>query len=97
MDDEPDSAEFGPPVADVFIPNVGPVFDPAPHREWTRRFLAIGVFLLLVATVGFILVPIILGVRTWNQMQGVAASVLPAVLSISGTVLAFYFATEEKK
>ena len=90
-------ADLGPPVAEIRELDAGPIFDPAPAREKARGFLALGVFFLLVLTVGFILVPIVVGHRTWSQMQGVTASVLPAVIGLTGTVLAFYFASEEKR
>ena len=89
--------DFGPPVAEVFVPDEGPIYDPAPTRERMRGFLAAGVFLLLVGTITAILVPVVTGARTWTEMEGAASSVLPAVLGVAGTVLAFYFATEQGK
>src|SRR5262245_59969474 len=96
MDQKP-QPDFGPPVADVFVPDEGPIYDPAPSRERTRGFLAVGVFLLLVATIGCLLVPVVTGARTWAEMEGAASSLLPAVLGVAATVLAFYFATEQAK
>jgi hypothetical protein len=43
------------------------------------------------------LVPVVAGIRTWTEMEGAASSILPAVLGVVGTVLAFYFATEQEK
>ena len=96
MDQQP-APDFGPPLAEVFVPDEGKIYDPAPSRERLRGILALGVFLLLVATIGLILVPVAVGDKEWNEMEGAASSVLPAVLGVTGTVLAFYFAREAKK
>jgi hypothetical protein len=91
------AAELEQPSADVYVPDEGPIYDPASDRERIRGVLAMGALLLLVATIAALLLPVIVGFRTWNQMQGPTAAFLPAVLGVTGSVLTFYFATDEKR
>jgi hypothetical protein len=80
-----------PAVFDVPAARIIATFDPEPGREQTRGWLAVGSFLLLVATLGLVLAAVAGGLRTWQEMQGVAASVLPAVLGVVSSTLGFYF------
>lgn len=70
---------------------MGPTYNPDPSREHARGRLAAGSFLLLVVVVSVVLLTVALGGRTWQEMQGVAASVLPAVLGVVSSTLGFYF------
>jgi hypothetical protein len=85
-------ATFGVPA-----PRIVASFDPEPGREQTRGWLAVGSFLLLVATLGIVLGAVAGGLRTWQEMQGVAASVLPAVLGVVSSTLGFYFGARTRE
>ena len=89
--------DAGPPLADPRLPNSGPVFDPGKERESTRGALAKRVVWLLVGVVSAICLAVISGFRSWAEMEGFTASMLPAVLTITGTVLGFYFGSEERE
>jgi hypothetical protein len=86
--------DLGPAVADIKPPGEGAKFDPGPSRELTRQILAIGVLVLVFACLATLAVPVVAGHRTWDEMEGLASTVLPSVFGIAGSVLAFYFATE---
>ncbi|MDR1511916.1 MAG: hypothetical protein LBS56_00310 [Propionibacteriaceae bacterium] len=44
-----------------------------------------------------LMVPVIAGLRTWDQVQGLAAAILPTVSSIVSAAVVFYYsATKEK-
>lgn len=92
-----DELDLGTDEADIDLPARGARFDPEPAREKTRGVLAGGSFALLTVTVLTTLGVVASGTRTWNEMQGVAASVLPAVLSVVGTTLGFYFGTKSRE
>lgn len=83
----------GPGVESVPAPRAGSRYDPEPSRERMRGWLAAGAFGLLSVTVTIILLAVALGARSWDQMHGVAASVLPAVVSVVGVTLGYYFGT----
>ena len=87
----------GPIVLDVPTPRTGSQYDPEPAREHTRGRLAVGSLVLLVATVGLLLTVVAVGYRTWDEMQGVTASVLPAVLSVVSSTLGFYFGARARE
>jgi hypothetical protein len=94
----PQAEDLGAPtVVDVPRPRTGSQYDPEPAREHTRGRLAVSSFVLLVVTIGVILVVVASGYRTWDQMQGVAASLLPAVLSVVSSTLGFYFGARARE
>lgn len=88
--DEPPE-DLGEPTAEIVPPRAGPRFNPEPQREKMRGRLALSAFILLVVCIVGILGVVAAGFRTWDQMEGVTASVLPAVLSTVSAILGFYF------
>lgn len=100
----PSAAEAGSPLpidagsamADISAPQFGAIYLPARDRERTRSALALGVLLLLFTTLGFVAVPIVAGWRRWSELEGMCSSLLPAVLTVVGTVLGFYFGSERQ-
>jgi hypothetical protein len=89
--------DIGPPVADVSVPDEGRIYNPDRDRERTRSILALGVLGLVFVALAAIVTPVVSGKRDWQEIEGLAAAVLPAVFGITGSVLAFYFATEQKR
>ena len=90
------SESLGDDLADIEDPRPARRFNPEPTREMARTALAAGSFLLLCAVVLVILLIVASGTRTWDEMQGVASAVLPAVLSVTGTSLGFYFGAKDR-
>lgn len=93
--DESLELEEAQEVGEVAQPQAGDIYSPAKEREETRSLLAKRSIYILAITILVITVPVAIGVRTWDEMEGVAAAVLPAVLSAVGAVLGFYFGTEK--
>lgn len=91
-----EAEELGPPEADISEPSAGDVYNPARDREKTRGALALRVFWLMAVVVTALMASVLSGFRTWDEIQGLAASVLPGVLSVVGTVLGFYFGSEKR-
>lgn len=93
------SEDLGEATAEIVPPSPGRPYNPEPAREKMRSKLALWSFFLLVVCVGTILGVVAFGLQTWNEMQGVAASVLPAVLSVVSAILGFYFGavTQERQ
>jgi hypothetical protein len=87
--------DAGPPLAEVPFPEKGAVYDPAKDRETTRSKLALRVVWLLMGVVALLMGSVISELNTWEQVEGMASSVLPAVLTVVGTVLGFYFGSEK--
>jgi hypothetical protein len=87
--------DAGPPLAEVPFPKGGAVYDPAKDRETTRSKLALRVVWLLVGVVALLMGSVISELNTWEEVEGMASSVLPAVLTVVGTVLGFYFGSEK--
>lgn len=70
-------------------------YDPGRTREWIRGLLALvslGVFLVIISF--FLWASLHLPATGWSQFKEAAAVILPAVTSILGTVLGFYFGSQ---
>jgi hypothetical protein len=81
-------------VRDVDVPQpvvMGPI---DLEREKKRGLLAVWSFGLFTFTVLVLTLPVIFGARTWNDLQGLATSVLPVVVGVVGTTTGFYFGTK---
>lgn len=85
--------ELGLADAEVSRPVAGEVYNPARDRERARARLAQGSLLLLAGVLLLIGFPVANGTRQWEDMEGVAAALLPATLSVVGTAVGFYFGT----
>lgn len=64
-------------------------------RERNRQFLSLASFLLLAAVVMTILVTVVIGQRTWDELSGVTAALLPAVSAVATAALTFYFTKKD--
>ncbi|HEX2058702.1 MAG TPA: hypothetical protein VHI71_10060 [Actinomycetota bacterium] len=82
-----------PILEDVARPQIGAVVI---EREKTRRALALRVFWFMVGTIGVLIGAVLGGWRTWSEVEGLAASVLPLVSGFVGSVFGFYFAVERR-
>jgi hypothetical protein len=72
-------------------------FDLTEARERQRGRLATLGFVLFSIVILMLMVPVIAGLRTWDQVQGLAAAILPTVSSIVSAAVVFYYsATKEK-
>lgn len=89
--------DFGEAEKDFFGPTPGKKYEPDKHREYTRIFLACGIFVLLFLV---LIIPIwrvtVNGVK-WNEVQGIVGATIPGVFGIAGTILGFYFGRQEHK
>ena len=94
----PPNEDLGQPsVSHVPVPRARRRFDPEPRREQMRGWLAVGSFVLLLITVSTIVLVVALGLRSWQEMEGVAASILPSVLSVVGSTVGFYFGAGQQR
>lgn len=82
-------------VAEFGLPREGGAYDPSRQREQIRSWLALGAGLLLVFTILLVTLPVVIGRRTWDDMEGLASTVLPAVLSVAGSIIGFYFGADK--
>lgn len=87
--------DLGPADADVAQPVPGEPYNPARDREKARSALAFGALVLLAGVLALIGVPVAIGKRDWAEVEGLAAALLPATLSIVGAAIGFYFGTGE--
>lgn len=88
--------DLGPPTAVIATPRSEP-YNPEPRRENIRGIVALASVALFAATVAVILVVVALGTRTWDDMEGVTAAVLPAVTTLMGSTVGFYFGTQDRR
>ena len=72
-------------------------YDPGRTREWIRGLLALvslAVFLLVISF--YLWASFHLPPAGWSQFKEAAAAILPAVTSVLGTVLGFYFGSQKQ-
>ncbi len=86
--------DLGAPRQDVTHPVAGKTFDPDPARERIRGGLAVATFVLFAAFSLGIAVVVSAGWRTWNDIEGMTGTLLPAIVSVLGTTTGFYFGTK---
>jgi hypothetical protein len=76
------------------------ILQPAEGQKWFARIrsqertggaLAVWAMALFSVMVIALTLPVIAGWRKWWELQGPAASVLPVVVSLVGTIVGFYF------
>lgn len=85
--------DLGPALVNTIYPVAKP-FDPAKSREITRGRLAAWSFALFSVVTLLLLLAVICDWRTWPDLEGLATSVLPVVVSVVGTTTGFYFGTK---
>lgn len=82
--------DLGPAVDDTIYPTFKP-FDPTRSRELTRGWLAAWSFGLFTLVTLLLTAAVVCGWRTWDEVEGLATSVVPVVVSVVGTTTGFYF------
>lgn len=87
----PEPRDLGPPQVDLASPHPGATYDYTRDREAARARLATGSLVLLGLVLGLVGLPVAVGSREWADMEGVAAALLPATLSVVGAAVGFYF------
>ena len=90
----PRAEELGPPEAGkrILEPTEGRKrFAPTRSLERTCDALAVWAMALFSVMVIALTMPVIAGWRKWGELQGLAASVLPVLVSLLGTIVGFYF------
>ena len=92
-----DNDDYGPAdVPDAVLPPRDHPYDPEPVREEQRSFLAKFGIILFSVTVLLLAVPVVAGWRTWEQVQGLAAAILPTVSGIVSSTVVFYYSGSKK-
>jgi hypothetical protein len=95
-DDDLPPESLGPASANVLRPTFGVRFDPEPRRESVRGIVALGSVVLFALVVLIVLCSVCFGHQQWTHLQGVTAAILPAVTSVTGSTVGFYFGTRDK-
>ena len=72
-------------------------YDPEPVRENIRGYVTLAAAITFFTVVGFYLVEASMaGEGVWPHIKEAMQSVLPAVTSVLGTVLGFYFGSQKR-
>ena len=73
-------------------------YDPERDREWIRGAMTVVAMVIFAAVVAAYLYAAlaISGGERWNQFKEAIAVVLPAVTSVLGSALGFYFGSQKK-
>jgi hypothetical protein len=91
----PEPRDLGNPTSDTIFPIANVPYSVAKSRETMRGRLAAWSFALFALLVIILAVAVVSGLRTWDQMQGLATSILPVVVSVVGATTGFYFGSKE--
>lgn len=72
-------------------------YDPEPQREAIRGRIALAAFLTFaVAVAAYLMASIFSSPQSWPQIKEAMAVILPAVTSVLGTALGFYFGSQKR-
>jgi hypothetical protein len=72
-------------------------YDPEPERESVRGRITLAAFLTFgVAVTAYPLASIFVSSQSWPQIKEAMAVILPAVTSVLGTALGFYFGSQKR-
>lgn len=86
------------PFDRIPAPLVGDPYDPEPDREKVRGRLTLATTLVFGLVVVLFLSGSFFGSEDhWNRIKDAMQSVLPAVASVLGTVIGFYFGSQKRK
>jgi len=72
-------------------PIYGPPFNPLHHREVMRGWIAVAMSVIFLITICSFLLQAHYSDKPWKHMEAAMHDVLPAVTTVLGTVLGFYF------
>jgi hypothetical protein len=87
--------DLGPATTNTIYPVARKPFDPTKSREVTRGRLAAFSFALFAVITLLLVLAVICGWRTWDELEGLATSVVPVVVSVVGATTGFYFGVKE--
>jgi hypothetical protein len=86
---------LGPPRADIEVPQASPnTYDPSKARELMRGAVALASIALFAFVVIALCWDVLFSRRDWKDVEGIATSVMPVVVSVVGTTTGFYFGTK---
>lgn len=89
---------LGPAEANIERPHAtGKEFDPSRARELMRGGVALASIGLFAFVVVLLCWAVVFNGRSWNDVQGIATSILPVVVSVVGTTTGFYFGTKSSE
>ena len=71
-------------------------YNPDKAREWVRGGLAVGAFGLFAIFALGLAAAVAFGATTWDEVEGMSGTLLPAIVSVVGTTTGFYFGTKAK-
>ena len=72
-------------------------YDPEPAREYIRGWITLAATCTFFFIVGFYLFESVHSqTAAWTQIKEAMQSVLPAVTSVLGTILGFYFGSQKR-
>ncbi len=92
---QPEPLDLGDAAANTIYPIANLPFNPAKSRETMRARLAAWSFILFALLIITLTASVVTGLRSWDQVQGLATSILPVVVSIVGATTGFYFGSKE--
>ena len=73
-------------------------YDPEKNREWVRGIMTSAAMLIFAAVIGIYLVASfkVSNDSQWTRVKDATQVILPAVTSVLGTALGFYFGSQKK-
>ena len=72
-------------------------YDPEPGRDKVRNRLALAIFSLFAVVIGAFMAPVILGYRSWQDLEGMAASIIPTVAAVFSAAVVFFYQDSRKR
>jgi hypothetical protein len=86
--------DLGPAEANIGRPAPSRTWNPTKIREVMRGTVALASFGLFAFVVAALVWAVVVDKRNWQDIQGIATSVLPVVVSVVGTTTGFYFGSK---
>lgn len=83
-------------LAPVPQPTTGGDYNPHRDRERVRGRLAFALVGLLALVAAALFFAVIAGWRTWDELQGLATLTFAPLISLTGTMLGFYYGQLER-
>lgn len=76
---------------EISEPRIGDDYDPRPARERVRERLALALTGLLALVTVLLILIVAFGLRSWSEIQGIAAVTYGPLVSLTATMLGFYY------
>ncbi len=96
MSDPVDPGATEPSLRPVPHPTQGADYNPSRDREKVRGGLALGLLVALVLLIASFIGAVIAGWRTWDELEGLATLTFGPLVSLTATMLGFYFGQRER-